>query len=247
MLGWRIATLCLTGYSFAPASLYMPKARAAALRALQLDDALPESHVALALIVENYDWDWNAAEKEYRRAIELNPNYATAHHWYAEFLTWRGRFAEGLRESEIARTLDPLSLIIASDHAAIFYYSRQYDQAIQQFRVIQEMDPNFLRAHMIVDAYIEKGQCAEALVDVEMWHQGTTDGPGVWTLLAYVYGRTGQKEKALEELKKLKRPTASSRLIRRRWRLRTSASGIIKQLCHGWNKHSRNTPALSSR
>ncbi len=193
----------LTGYSFAPASLYMPKARAAALRALQLDDALPESHVALALIVENYDWDWNSAEKEYRRAIELNPNYATAHHWYAEFLTWRGRFAEALRESELARTLDPLSLIIATDHAAIFYYSRQYDQAIEQFRVIQEMDPNFLRAHMIVDSYIEKGQYANALADVENWHRTSGDGPAVWTMLAYVYGRSGQKEKALQELKKL--------------------------------------------
>ncbi len=193
----------LSAYSFTLPSVYMPKARAAALRALQLDDSLPEAHVALALIIENYDWDWNASEKEYRRAIELNPNYATAHHWYAEFLTWRGRFAEALRESELARTLDPLSLIIASDHAAIFYYSRQYDQSIEQFRAIQEMDPGFLRAHMIVDVYIEKGQFAEALDDLDKWHRGSGDGPAVWTMLAYVYGRTGQKVKALEELRKL--------------------------------------------
>ncbi len=77
----------LTGYGLAPASHYMTKARAAALRALELDETLPEAHSALALIVENYDWDWNASEKQYRRAIELNPNYATAHQWYAEYLT----------------------------------------------------------------------------------------------------------------------------------------------------------------
>src|SRR5258708_39431636 len=82
----------LTGYSGVPSIKYMPQARAAALRALQIDDKLPDAHPALALIVQNYDWDWQTAEKEYRRAIELNPNYATAHHWYAEHLMWRGRF-----------------------------------------------------------------------------------------------------------------------------------------------------------
>src|SRR5258708_20864493 len=80
----------LTGYSAAPSARYMPQARAAALRALQIDDKLPEAHTALALIVQNYDWDWQTAEKEYRRAIELNPNYAPAHHCYADPLIWRG-------------------------------------------------------------------------------------------------------------------------------------------------------------
>jgi len=127
------------------------------LRALEIDDTLPEAHVALALIVENYDWDWNASEKEYRRAIELNPNYATAHHWYAEHLTWRGRFDEALRESEIASRLDPLSLIIAADQAEIFYYSRQYDQAIERFKAVLEMDPNFpRRAHGGLFLYRER-------------------------------------------------------------------------------------------
>ena len=84
----------LTSYSMAPASLYMPKARAAALRAVELDDSLAEAHTALALIIENYDWDWDGSEKEYLRAIALNPNYATAHQWFAEQLTWRKRFDE---------------------------------------------------------------------------------------------------------------------------------------------------------
>src|SRR5579871_1025276 len=107
------------GYSGVPQAHFAQKARAAALRALEIDEALPEAHTALALIVENYDWDWQTAEKEYRRAIELNPNYATAHHWYAEYLTWRGRFDEALQESERARQLDPLSLIITADEGAI--------------------------------------------------------------------------------------------------------------------------------
>ena len=107
------------GYSSRPQNEFMPQARTAALRALELDGNLAEAHTALALIVQNYDYDWQTAEKEYRRAIELNPNYATAHHWYAEHLAWRGRFDEALLESERARQLDPLSVIIAVDNGAI--------------------------------------------------------------------------------------------------------------------------------
>ncbi len=196
----------LPGYSLTPPSKYIPKARAAALRALEIDDDLPEAHVALALILENYDWDWDAAEKEYRRAIELNPNYATAHQWYAELLMWRGRFDEAFRESEYARTLDPLSLIIATDHAAIFYFSRQYDRAIEQFNSVLEMDPNFPRAHMVVDAYIQKGSYAEAQASLEEWRGTFDEGIGMWSMWsksAYIYGRLGQKDKARAELKKL--------------------------------------------
>ncbi len=138
----------LTAYSAAPASEYMPKARAAAERALEIDERLPEAHVARALILANYDWDWTASEKEYRRGIQLNPNYATAHHWFAELLGWLGRFDEAQRESELARQLDPLSLAIATDRGAIFYYARQYDRAIEQFRAVEEMDPKFARAHI---------------------------------------------------------------------------------------------------
>jgi TolB-like protein/DNA-binding winged helix-turn-helix (wHTH) protein/Flp pilus assembly protein TadD len=193
----------MPGYTLAPATKFMPKAREAALRALEIDDALPEAHVALALILENYDWDWNAAEKEYRRAIELNPNYATAHQWYAEFLTWRGRFDEALRESEAARKLDPLSLIIATDHGAILYFSRQYDRAIEQFQSVREMDPSFWRAHLVIDAYIQRGRFTEALADLEDWRRTSEDGINKRSRLVYLYGRMGQKDKARAELRKL--------------------------------------------
>jgi TolB-like protein/DNA-binding winged helix-turn-helix (wHTH) protein/Tfp pilus assembly protein PilF len=199
----------MPGYMLAPAAEYMPKAREAAVRALQTDDELPEAHVALALILENYDWDWNSAEKEYRRAIELNPNYATAHHWYAEFLTWQGRFDEALRESESARRLDPLSLIIAADRGAILYFARQYDRSIEQFQSVLEMDPSFGRAHLGIDAYMQLGRFDEALAKVEEWRRLSGDGTNIRSRLVYIYGRTGQKDKARAELRKLEAMNAA--------------------------------------
>ena len=197
----------LTGYSAAPSIRYMPQARAAALRALQIDDKLPDAHTALALIVQNYDWDWQTAEKEYRRAIELNPNYATAHHWYAEHLMWRGKFDDALRESELARQLDPLSLIIAADNGVILYNARQYDRAIEKWRAVLEMDPDFGRAHLITAAYVEKGMFAEALADIES-KRHPVGPPFYWALLAYVDGqlqREQQSQHALQELERFSR------------------------------------------
>jgi TolB-like protein/DNA-binding winged helix-turn-helix (wHTH) protein/Tfp pilus assembly protein PilF len=191
----------LPGYSMTPANEFLPKARAAALKALQLDEGLAEAHTSLALITENYDWDWQTAEKEYRRAIELNPNYATAHHWYAEYLTWLGRFDEALRESERARQLDPLSLIIASDNAMIFYYSRQYNRAEQAFNAVLEMEPNFPRAHMIRSVYVQTRQFANAQADIEKYKPH-----GMPWERVYVLGRAGhaaEAQHALEELKRL--------------------------------------------
>jgi len=190
------------GYSGAPQTEFMPKARAAALRALEIDERLPEAHTALAVIAQNYDWDWPTAEKEYRRAIQLNPNYATGHHWYAECLALQGRFDEAFPEIERARQLDPLSLIIAADYGAIFYFSRQYDRAIEQFRAVLDMEPNFPRAHMLVWAYVQKGLFAEALADAERLHR-LDDAPMSWVMLAYVYGRSGQQAQARQELAKL--------------------------------------------
>jgi TolB-like protein/DNA-binding winged helix-turn-helix (wHTH) protein/Tfp pilus assembly protein PilF len=191
------------GYSAAPQTEFMPKARAAALRAVELDPSLPEAHTALALVVQNYDWDWQTSEKEFRRAIALNPNYATAHHWYAEHLTWLGRFDEALRESENARQLDPLSLIIATDRGAILYYSRQYDRAIAQFLAVREMDPDFPHSTMIVHAYEQKGMFAEVLAEIEKDRRRAGYAPWLLSEEAYVYGRTGQAAQARAALAKL--------------------------------------------
>jgi tetratricopeptide (TPR) repeat protein len=192
----------ISSYHLAPQNEVMPKARAAALQALELDEGLAEAHTSLALITENYDWDWQAAEKEYRRAIQLDPNYATAHQWYAEYLAFQGRFDEALAESERARQLDPLSPIIAADKGAILYFSRQYDRAIEQFRAVLEMEPNLQRAHMVLFAYAQKGQTADALAEIQNWRRGD-DTPWTWAAEAYVYGHSGQPAQARGALEKL--------------------------------------------
>lgn len=194
----------LGGYSGGLQTQYMPKAREAALRAVELDGNLPEAHVALALIAQNYDWDWQTAEKEYRQAIQLNPNYATAHHWYAEHLALMGRFDEAFAESEKARQIDPLSMIIAADKGVILYYARQYDDSIKQFDAVQEMEPTFLRVGMIVYPQVEKELYPEALHSLEHEHQVDGESAWHWARLAYVYGRSGRKRQALQALEKVK-------------------------------------------
>jgi len=192
----------ISSYNLASHREFMPKARAAALKALDLDAGLAEAHTSLALVTQNYDWDWQTAEKEYRRAIQLNPNYATAHHWYAECLAFEGRFDEAFAESERARQLDPLSLIIAADKGAILYFSRQHDRAIQQLRGVLDMDPNFPRARIVLFSYVEKGQIADALAVIDQWRRVDAT-PWTWAVEAYVYGRAGQPAKAQHALEKL--------------------------------------------
>lgn len=193
----------LTAYSSASATLYIPQARAAALRSLELDHGLAEGHTALALVLQNHDWDWQSSEKEFRRALELNPNYATAHQWYAEHLMWMGRFDEALSESERARQLDPLSLIIAADHGAILYFSRHYDRAIEQFLTVLRKDPNFHRATLVNTAYVENRMFSEALAEAQKLHGVYGEGPWYWSVLAFIYGRAGQLERARREVEKL--------------------------------------------
>jgi TolB-like protein/DNA-binding winged helix-turn-helix (wHTH) protein/lipoprotein NlpI len=182
----------IAGYDGLPPTESMPKARAAARHALELDERLAEAHSALAVIAQNYEWDWATAEKEYRRAIELNPNYATAHHWYAECLALQGRFKEAFPEIESARKLDPLSLIVAADYGAILYFSRQYDRAIEQFHLVLEMEPDFPRAHMLAWAYVQKGQFADARADIDAGRSPDNLGWS-WAMVAYVAGRSGDR------------------------------------------------------
>ena len=199
-------------YSAAPETEFMPKAREAALHALRLDDSLPEAHTALALVVQNYDWDWETSDREFRRAIELNPNYATAHHWYAEHLMWEGRFDEALAESERARELDPLSLIIAADNGAILYYARQYDRAIAQFQKVLAMDPSFPRAYLIVNAYAQQGRYADALANLGNISHVSGEQPFVFSERAFLYGRLGNVEQAHVALRQLEQMRARNQV-----------------------------------
>jgi len=192
----------ISGYDLAPKNETIPRAREAAAKALSLDDGLAEAHASMALIAQNYEWNWPKAEAEYRRAIDLDRNYATARHWYAEFLTLQGRFSEALEEIERARQLDPRSLIIAADRGAVLYCAHRYKEAIEQLRAVLEMEPNFPRAHIVVFAYIEQGMTVDALRDVAEW-QKIEDGPFTWMLSAYVHGRAGHKSEAQKFLHKL--------------------------------------------
>ncbi len=196
-----------------PQSELMPKARTAALRALQLDDRLAEAHASLALIKENYDYDFTESEKEFQRAIQLDPQYATAHQWYAEFLSWQGRFPEAFAESERARQLDPLSLIIAADHASILYDSHQYENALKQNLSILELDPDFDHARTaLIPCYFHLGRYDDA---IDAIHRLEGRGGGAWMLAwkAAVYQRWGREEEARETVAKLEQ-LAGSRLDR---------------------------------
>ena len=191
----------MSSYYIAPQQEMIPKARAAALKALELDDELAEAHVSLALITELYDWDWQTSEKEYRRAMQLDPSYATAHQWYAESLGFQGRFEEALAESERARQLDPLSLIIAADNCAILYYSRRFDSAIEKCRAVQAMEPAFSSraVAMIAASLVEQKRYDEAMRVAQLVN--TTNESWTWSWQTYVYGRSGQAAKARRALR----------------------------------------------
>ena len=141
-----------------------PKARAAAEKAIALDDSLAEAHVSLAMVRAAYDWDWTGAEQEFRRAIVLNPNYATAHQWYGLLLASLGRFTEAEGEVRRAQQLEPLSPIINMAVAEVFTWERRYDDAIIEYKKILELDPSFDGAYgNLGDVYGAKGMYPEAL------------------------------------------------------------------------------------
>jgi len=186
-----------------PQGELMPKARAAAQRALRLDESLGEAHASLALIEENYDYDWAGSEREFRRAIQLSPQYATAHQWYAEFLSWQGRFDEAFAESSQARQLDPLSMIIAIDHTSILYYSRQYESAINQCRSLAELDPTYGHArNAMIPSYLQLGRYDEAIGEIHRW-AAKGEEPWLWAWEAAVYEHAGRTEQERQALRKL--------------------------------------------
>lgn len=141
-----------------------PKAKAAAEHALSIDETLAEAHTSLAFILYKFEWKWLEAENHFRRAIEVNPSYALAHHWYGEFLGLMGRFDEGLAELKEAERLDPLSLALKDDVGRLLYRARRYDEAIEQARKTLELEPNFRNAYIsLMRCYQQKEMYAEAV------------------------------------------------------------------------------------
>jgi TolB-like protein/DNA-binding winged helix-turn-helix (wHTH) protein/Tfp pilus assembly protein PilF len=143
----------------------MPKAKAAAMKALELDSSLAEAHTSLALVKTAYEWDYAAAENEFTRAIELNPNYATAHHWYAHYLAIKRRFPEALNEIQRAHDLDPYSLVVNYFWGSALYYSRDYERALAQFRSMLDLDPSMKPAvyEALAQVYEQQGDYAHAI------------------------------------------------------------------------------------
>jgi len=188
----------------------MPKAKAAAMRALELDETLAEAHTSLARVLASYDWDWKNAEKEFKRAIELKPRYAVAHEWYGGWLQAMGRYNEAIAERKKAQELDPLSLVINFELALAFYYARDYDQAIEQFQKTFELEPNFPPAQIFLSAAFEqKGMYDKAIAEFKkaIPLQGSEMSLARGGL-GRAYAVTGKKSEALAMIDELKQLSA---------------------------------------
>ena len=195
----------LANYAAASPQESFPKAKAAAKKAVELDDTLAEAHTSLANILFSYDWNWVEATKEFQRAIELNPNYATAHQWYSDGpLLATGRLDEAIAEMKRAQELDPLSLIINADLGLDYIDARQYDKAIEQLRKTIEMDQSFYFAHWSLGiAYEMKGSFPQALAEYQTAGR-LVDDPSLLGLVGHAYALSGKRDEALKTLDQMK-------------------------------------------
>jgi TolB-like protein/DNA-binding winged helix-turn-helix (wHTH) protein/Tfp pilus assembly protein PilF len=202
-LGW---------YGFVAPSEAFPRARDAITKALSLEDSLAEAHTSLAFVTVYYDRDWAGADREFRRAIELNPNYANGHHWYAEFLSLVGRHAQAIAESQRARELDPLSSIIDAWVSSRYYFARHYEDAIKEGRNAVDLGPDFAPAHLVLGhAYEQKGMLKEAVAEFEA--ASRLGGGSIYSAsLAHALARAGRRSEALNLLDAL-RATARRRFV----------------------------------
>jgi TolB-like protein/Tfp pilus assembly protein PilF len=196
------ATLALLEF-MAPQEAY-PRAKEAVDKALSINPRLAEAHTSLGLIRFQYDWDWKGAEEEFREAIRINPNYAPAHHFFADYLKALGRFDEALMEIEKAQELDPLSLAINTGVGHVLYLSGQYDKAIGQYRKAVELDPGFMVTHVWFGRpYLEKGMFAEAISELETAVRLSGESTLALAMLGHGLASAGRKDEAKEILEKL--------------------------------------------
>ena len=206
----------LGNYGYVPPKEAYPRAKEAVLKALQLDDTLPEAHTSLAFVMTDYDWDWPGAEREFQRAIGLNPNYAYAHALYAYHLYRIGQFDKAIAESKRALELDPLSLIGNRILGQSYYYARKYDQAIEQYRKTLELDPNFTAAHRSLGmAYVQQSNYKEGLAEMEKDLAISPGNAAALSEIGHAYAVAGRKLEAqkvlgqLDEISKQKFVTAA--------------------------------------
>ncbi len=197
---------CLLGIygTVSPSEAHKP-AKEYAARAIALDEKLAEAHASLAHTLYHYEWAWEETEKEFKRALELNPNYSSAHHWYAEYLGSMGRMEQALAEIRKAQELDPLSFITNTHAGFILYASGDYDGAIQQLSKIVEMDRSFPPAHEILGAvYAEQGKIGNAEIEIKKAIELSGNNPGLKATLAYAYAICGKQEESVKILDEIK-------------------------------------------
>ncbi len=193
-----------TGVDALPPQEAMPKAKAAATKALEIDPTLAAPHASLAMVAWRYHWDWKEAEREFRSAIQLNPNYPTAHLMYCWYLAAAGRLEEATAEIEWARGLDPLSLIISANVGWTLIIARRYERAIQQLRRGIELDPNFALAHHLLGrAYAQQAQFQEATAELQKAIDLSGGSPFMTAVLGNALALAGKRKEALNVLKKL--------------------------------------------
>jgi eukaryotic-like serine/threonine-protein kinase len=198
---------CLVSiYGAAPPKTIMPRAKAAAMKALELDDGLAEAHTSLAAALVWFDWNWEASEREFKRAIELNPHYAVAHHWYGSvLLSAQGRFDEALASEGRALELEPLSLVINSNMGFICYQAARFDQAIEHLRRTLEMDDDFVYARFHLGmCHAHRGDFDNAISELKRAiEQAGGRGALIQAALGYSYAVAGRRDEALQILAQL--------------------------------------------
>jgi DNA-binding winged helix-turn-helix (wHTH) protein/TolB-like protein/Flp pilus assembly protein TadD len=195
----------LCGYNALAPNEGFPKARMAAEKALELDDQLAEAHATLGAVKHFYDWDFAGAEKEFKRALEINPNNADAHQFYSYYLTGMGRFDESMAEMRRAQELDPFSLEKVNGIGEIFHLQRQSDRALEQYRKALEMDPNAGFTHWAIgNVYVQKKMYAEAVAEYQKAIPLSGDSPDEPASLGYVYALSGKRQEALRIIEDLK-------------------------------------------
>jgi len=189
-----------------PSTEALSSGKAAALKAVALDDSLAEAHGSLAFIAETLEWDWPTAEREYKRALELNPGYAEGHNWYAGYLMYFGRFEQGIAEAKRARELDPLSLAINNALAGRLLLAGHEIEAMEQIHKTLEMDPNFAPAHNRLGwAYLSKGMNEKAIAEFQKEAALSGSDPEESIDLGYAYAVVGKRDEANRILANLKR------------------------------------------
>jgi TolB-like protein/Flp pilus assembly protein TadD len=191
-------------YNALPPIEAYPKGKAAALKALELDNSLAEPHATLGVVKRDFEWDWSGAEEEFQRAIELNPGCVEAYHWRGTLLSMLGRHAEALREKTKALAIDPLSVVIRTDLARMFYFSRDYDRSLEQYRVALDMDPNFGSAHLwLAHVYEQNGLFEQAISELKTGMRLSSDSTFALAKLGHGYALAGRRDEAHAVLNQL--------------------------------------------